>query len=277
LLAKLVITVNDNDYITNFSNFAKIEKMKSNIYILTGLFLFLSSTLFGQYKPVVIGLSFNPGISWINPDNNHHKSEGASFSYSYGLDVDFYFKPNYAFSTGLQIQSFNGIINHPDLYSPSGNENDWESVSSTSSYSYMVFHVPTYIKLKTKPIGYNAYFAEFGLSFYFPFKATQAIESIRNSGEKIDRGSESIMGETNFISVNLLLGAGIEIPVSGDTKLQLFVRYLNGISSIAKGTAFKTDGDGNVASEEITNGGKPSGNKLSYYSKNLSLNIKFIF
>ncbi len=247
-----------------------------NIFLL-GVFVLIGNTVLGQYKPVVIGVGLNPGVSWIKPENNHYTSEGPSFSYSYGLDVDFYFNANYAFSTGLQIQNTKANVSYPDLFSPSGNGNDWENVTSNSLYSYKMFHLPTYLKLKTNPIGYNSFFAEFGLSFYFPFKATQSTESTRDSGETIDRGSENIMDQTNFASVNLLLGGGIEIPLSGDTKLQLFVRYLNGISSLSNSLAYKTDENGNVSSDEILNTGQASGKKLSYFSKNLSLNIKVIF
>lgn len=255
----------------------KSNNVKTRFALLSGIFLLFGNSIVAQYKPVVIGLSFNPGLSWINPENNHYSSEGTSFSYSYGIDVDFYFKSNYAFSTGLQIQNIKGNVKYPDLYSPSGNEDDFENVNSSASYTYTMFHIPTYLKLKTNPIGYNSFFAEFGLSFYIPFKANQATESTRSSGETIDRGSESIMDQTNFITVNLLLGAGIEIPLSGDTKLQLFVRYLNGITSLSNINAYKTDENGNVSSDEIINGGQPSGKKLSYYAKNLSLNIKIIF
>ena len=251
--------------------------MKIRNLVIVSLILFSSTILTAQYKPVVIGLSFNPGVSWIKPDNKHYNSEGSSFAYSYGIDADFYFAANYAFSTGLQIQNFKGMVSYPDLYSASGNMDDLENVRSSSTYTYMAFNVPTYIKLKTNAIGYNSYFAEFGLSFFFPFRANQAVESIRVDGSTIDRGEENIMDQTNFISVNLHMGLGMEIPISGDTKFQISIKYLNGISSLSKHTAYKTDENGDVSTDEIANGGQPSGKKQSYYSNILSLNLKVVF
>jgi hypothetical protein len=261
-----------------FSNFAKIFKaMKIRSCVLVLLLVLFSTALSAQYKPIVIGLSINPGISWIKPENNHYSSDGVSFSYSYGLDMDFYFTKNYAFSSGLQIQHYQGKVSYPDLFSPSGNGNDFVNVQSSSTYKYMAFQIPTFLKLKTNPIGYNSYFAEFGLSFLFPIKAEQSTSSTTSSGENIDRGTENIMSETNFASVNLLLGIGVEFPISGDTRFQLSFRYLNGISSLSNVNTYKTDEYGNVSSDEIANGGQATGSKQSYYLKNMSLNFKIVF
>ncbi len=251
--------------------------MKIKIIAFSTLFFFLTSLLSAQEKGVVIGIDFSPGFSWINPDNDHYSSEGSSFSYSYGIDFDFYFKANYAFSTGLQVLNYKGKISYPDLYSPSGNDNDWEQAMSTASYSYVAFQLPAYLKLMSNPIGYNSFFAEFGFSFLFPLKATQTTDSDLESGTSVDQGSKNIMNETNFASVNLLVGLGIEIPISGDTKFQLSFRYLNGISSLSNAPTYRTDENGQVSASEIANGGMPTGDKQSYYLKNLSFNFKIIF
>jgi len=261
-----------------FSNFAKIlMNLNRRFLFIVVLMLSLTQTLYAQYKPIVIGIGINPGLSWIQPENNHYSSDGVSFSYSYGIDMDFYFAKNYAFSTGLQIQHYKGKVSYPDLYSPSGNGDDWENVSSSATYKYMAFQIPTYLKLKTNPIGYNSFFAEFGLSFLFPLKATQSTTSTSLSGQSIDRGEENVMASTNFVSANLLLGLGIELPISGDTRFQISLRYLNGISSVSNALAYKTDEDGNVSTDEINNGGQATGKKQSYYLKNLSLNFKIVF
>ena len=251
--------------------------MKLRFLLSLGLILLFSGGLRAQYNPVVIGLSFSPGVSWIKAENNNYASEGPSFSYAYGIDVDFFFSPNYAFSTGLEIQHYTGKVSYPDLYSPTGNEADLERVHSTSTYKNIAFHIPTYMKLKTNPIGYNSFFAEFGLSFLFPFRAYETKHSIDEEGNTIDQGEESNMESTNFASVNLLLGAGIELPLSGDTRFQIAFRFLNGISSISNANTYKTDQDGNVSEDEIANGGYANGKKQAYYLKNLSLSLILVF
>lgn len=265
-------------YMAIFSNFAKILlKLNRRILFIAVILLTFSNVMNAQYKPIVIGIGLNPGLSWIQPENNHYTSDGVSFSYSYGVDMNFYFAKNYSFSTGLQIQHYKGKVSYPDLFSPSGNGDDWENVNSNSTYKYMAFHIPTYLKMKTNPIGYNSYFAEFGLSFLFPLKAEQSTSSTTSSGQTIDEGNENVMSTTNFVSANLLIGIGIELPFSGDTKFQISLRYLNGLSSISNANAFKTDENGNVSTDEIINGGQATGKKQSYYLKNLSLNFKIVF
>ncbi len=119
----------------------KSNNVKTKIALLSGIFLLFGNTIIAQYKPVVIGLSFNPGLSWINPENNHYTSEGTSFSYSYGVDIDFYFKANYAFSTGLQIQNLKGNVKYPDLYSPSGNDNVSNTKTLSAHFSFNSRHL----------------------------------------------------------------------------------------------------------------------------------------
>ena len=225
-----------------------------------------------QDKKFAIGGAINPGISWLQPENSHFTSEGAVFSFSYGLNFDYYFSENYALSSGLQVMNWGGKVSYPDLF-PQGASTELAQVRSTSEYRYSAVSVPLYLKLKTNPIGYNSYFAEFGFSFLFPFKTSISTTSTYQDGTSTDRGTESIFDNTPFVSVNLYLAAGIEIPISGNTKAQISLQFLNGISSLSNGKAFKTDGNGNVTDEEINNGGVPSGEKLVYFLKGLYLNF----
>lgn len=240
------------------------------------LILLISAELKSQEKPLVIGISANPGISWIKPDNQQYQSEGSRFLFSYGLDFDFYFNSNYALSTGLQVMTYGGEMSYPDLYIPDSDTLHYKT-RTTANYKYNSIHVPLYLKLKTNPIGYNSYFAEFGLSMLFPFKASQELTTVLPDQSTKTSGSENILDDTPFTSVNLLIGVGIELPFSGDTKFQLSLRYLNGLSSVSNANAYKTDENGNVSSDEISNGGQPTGDKQSYYLKNLSINFKIIF
>lgn len=248
--------------------------MNKNILLL--LIFLWAFKINAQEKPLVIGVSASPGISWVQPENSHFNSEGAVFSFGYGVDLDFYFNKNYGLATGLQIISWGGKVSYPDLY-PEGASNELTQVRSLSKYKYTAIYVPLNLKLKTNPIGYNSYFAEFGLSALFPFKTSISTTSTYSNGSSIDRGTESILDNTPFASVNLLIGAGIEFPISGSTKAQISIKFLNGISSLSNGKAFKTDGDGNVLEEEIENGGTPSGNNLTYYLKGLYLTFRIVF
>lgn len=229
-----------------------------------------------QDKKFVIGAGIDPGISWVQPENSHYTSEGVVFSFSYGLSFDYYFSENYGLSSGLQVMNWGGKVSYPDLF-PQGASSELVQVRSSSEYRYSAVSVPLYLKLKTNPIGYNSYFAEFGFSFLFPYKTSINTQSTYSDGTSTDRGTASIFDNTPFASVNLYLGAGIEIPISGNTKAQISLQFLNGISSLSKGKAYKTDGNGNVTEEEINNGGAPSGEKLVYYLKGLYLNFKVVF
>jgi len=249
--------------------------MKNSLltFYLSVLILF---QLNAQDKPFVFGVEISPGVSWLNTENSFYSSEGAVFSFNYGLSMDFYFHKNYALSTGIQVLSWGGNASYPDLY-PFGESEELQPVRSFSNYKYTAFQIPVYLKLKTNPIGYNSYFADFGFSFLFPFKSTITTHSDFTDGKSVDRQTQSIMDKTVFASVNLLLGVGIELPISGNTNAQIALRFLNGITSLSNGNAFKTDGDGNVSITEIENGGQPTGKKLVYNLKGLYLTFRVVF
>jgi hypothetical protein len=240
------------------------------------LILVVTQNSIAQDKSFVIGITVNPGVSWMQPENSYFTSEGAVFSFGYGLDFDFYFSKNYALSTGLQVLNWGGKASYPDLY-PQGASSELTQVRSTSEYKYSALQVPLFVTLKTNPIGYNSYFAEFGFSFLFPYKTAISTTSTFPDGFSTDRGTSSIFDNTPFASVNIYLGAGIELPISGKTKVKISLQFLNGISSLSSGKAFKTDGNGNVANEEIENGGVPSGEKLVYFLKGLYINFRVVF
>jgi hypothetical protein len=248
--------------------------MKNWIIILLTLVVIQKAN--AQDKVFVIGASVNPGISWMQPENSYFNSEGVVFSFGYGLGFNFYFTKNYALSTGLQIQNWGGKVSYPDLYFK-GASSELTQVRSLSEYKYSALQIPLYVTLKTNPIGYNSYFAEFGLSFLFPYKTSISTLSTFPDGSVTDRGTTSIFDNTPFASVNIYLGAGIEIPISGRTKAQISLQFLNGISSLSSGKAYKTDGNGNVTEKEIANGGIPTGDKLVYFLKGLYVNFRVVF
>jgi hypothetical protein len=229
-----------------------------------------------QEKSLIMGVSVNPGASWISSDNAYFESEGSQFLFNYGIDMDLYFNTNYAFSTGLQIIHYGGKVSYPDLWMQE-TDTSFSNTRSTSTLKYTAIHIPAYLKLKTNPIGYNSYYAEFGTSILFPIKATEEVETLLQTGGSQSTPSDNVLDETTFASVNLLLGAGIELPISGDTRAQLGIQFLNGLTSFSKGKAYETNQDGSVSEEELNNGGNPSGSDISYRLRGIYLKLKIVF
>lgn len=154
------------------------------------------------------GLHFSPNIGWIKPDTDSLSSGGSKIGFSYGLVTEFNFGDRYAFSTGISIVKNGGV-----LKSNAGVESD---------ISTQYIQIPAVMKLKTNEIGYFTYFAKFGFTPDINIKAKADV-----SDKEID-----IKNQIQPFRVGLLLGAGAEYNISGDTRIIFGLDFNNGFTGI---------------------------------------------
>jgi hypothetical protein len=77
-------------------------------YILSAiLFIFIVNINNAQ-----IGFSIDaaPQLSWLKSDKSIVQKDGNKFGFKYGLNIDFGFGENYAFSTGIKINNLGGSL-----------------------------------------------------------------------------------------------------------------------------------------------------------------------
>ncbi len=80
--------------------------MKKTIF---AIFALLSAiTINGQYSETRLGFDFSPQISWMMSDDNSISSNGLMGGYNFGLIIDRFFAPNYAFNSGIMINTTGG-------------------------------------------------------------------------------------------------------------------------------------------------------------------------
>ena len=68
------------------------------------------------------GLGIAPNISWFSPNTDVYQNNGNRTGWSWGLNMDFFFAENYAFSTGLKMLNYGGKLSYPDLYNDGLND-----------------------------------------------------------------------------------------------------------------------------------------------------------
>ncbi len=166
------------------------------------------------------GLHFSPNIGWIKPDTDSLSSGGSRIGFSYGLVTDFNFGERYAFSTGISIVKNGGILK---------STNGTETIVSTQ-----YIQIPAIMKLKTNEIGYFTYFAKFGFTPDINIKAKSEV-----SGNDID-----FKNQIQPFRIGLLLGAGAEYNISGDTRIIFGADFNNGFTGIlTKKAGTEANGD----------------------------------
>jgi hypothetical protein len=221
--------------------------MKKLITSLAILFA-CSVSLQAQIK---LGLKFSPQLTWVNEESKNITTSGSSLNASYGLMIDKYFTENYAIATELCITSMTGKI-YPQNATLVRNSVAYNNPKYTYKLQYIA--VPVMLKMRTNEIGYFRYYAEFGLNFGFLFRGKADIKdaglelnnvnindpdpsdsyvlSDNSSGRKIN-------DEVKFLRAALLVGAGIQYNIFGNTQLVAGLRYENSFSDFARDDAWK--------------------------------------
>lgn len=192
------------------------------------LLLFLTSNLFAQDLRIPdysfrLGLTAHPTIGWVKPEVG--KSNSVSLGFSYGLLGDFNFAENYSFSTGLTITTINGksteVRNFAGTSPASQAEYEFK-------YKLQYVEIPLTVKLKTSKINEMRWYGQFGLSN--DFKVGSKLDSKTSGQPEIKNGSANV----KFYRAGLIIGAGGEFDIAGNTSIMAGLTYNNGFTDITR-------------------------------------------
>lgn len=200
------------------------------IIIFTTLVFAINSIYAQDYSTWRFGLKVSPNISWFNPEIRHMDYENIDIGYSYGLFGDIHFAENYAVSSGFFITHQGGEVSF------------WEGtydviIEGTSridtadlkirKYDMQYIDVPLNLKLRTREIGYFTFYGQFGVSFGFNIRARADDEYHNNTSEE----NIEIDDVTNLFKASLIMGAGAEYSLLGNTAIVIGLYYNNGFTN----------------------------------------------
>jgi opacity protein-like surface antigen len=195
------------------------------------LLLFFTGSAFAQdssspYYGFRLGLTAHPTIGWVKPDIG--KSNGVSLGFSYGLIGDFNFTQNYSFATGLAVTTVNGksteIVTQNNASGPDS------QMEILLKYKLQYIEVPLTLKLKTVKINEVRYYGQFGLSNGFMIGAKHDVDITNGMSEK----DVNFKDDIKFYRAGLIIGAGAEFEVSGNTSITTGLTFNNGFTDITK-------------------------------------------
>ncbi len=194
------------------------------------------------------GMKFTPGISWAKVTAGNLTTNGSGLNYSYGLMGDFKFAKNYAFATEISVTSFRTKLSHEDTLVRSANNVNSAFSGVSADYKLQYLQIPLTLKLHTNRIGKFSYYGQFGVA---PSFLVSNLVKLNNGGtsskyytpnksenDKLDFNglNGTTMGRwednVNFIRLPLVIGAGLEYNVGGNTLLTAGIRFDNGFSDI---------------------------------------------
>ena len=243
-----------------------------------GISILLVAVLFAvqgfsqDFKKFKFGFKVDPNISWMSPEAADLVSEGVLLRGSFGVNADIMFSERYALGTGFSIMGGGGqlsFFDNEDRIGDAGESNF--IVKRNRKYKLKYVEIPLTLKLRTDEIGYITYWGQFGLGLGFATKAiaddnikffSELVEDADEMGFSwIDSGSAistlakedeeemgvDISGEMLPIRASLIIGAGIDYSLSGNTSLMFGIAYNNGLTNVFKSKikAIEINDDGN--------------------------------
>ena len=169
-----------------------------------------------------LGVHVDPVITWFGPKSSKIDKDGSRLGISGGLIFESYFRPHYAFVTGLSLSSIGGNLLYEDSVRILTGEGTRISVDAGSTIAYTLNYItiPLALKMKSNQIGYFTYFAQLGFmpQFNIGTKARSSIDELN----KIN-----VPKEINFFNLSYFFGGGVEYDIGGETALVAGIFYNN--------------------------------------------------
>ncbi|MFK7758307.1 MAG: porin family protein [Flavobacteriales bacterium] len=207
-----------------------------------------------DFRKFKFGFKVEPNFSWMTPGSDELVSDGVSLRANFGLDMDFMFSDNYAFSTGINLMGMGGNLTYLDNETRDNDPFDY-LVSRQRNYKLRYMEIPLTLKLRTQEIGYLTYWGQFGLGVGFitraraddeikffleqdPSNTAGYLASIKEDelDENIDISSDVIPARAS-----LIVGAGADYSLSGSTALSFGIIFNNGFTNVLKGNGIEKD------------------------------------
>ncbi len=261
--------------------------MKKILLVALAMVLTINCLQAQDDRPVRLAFAIQPASSWIVPKGDILENDGSRFGFSYGILTDFMIagNANYAFSTGILINSQGGVLTNSRYHdgettSPDPSDNPdvliKEFAEATEKYSIKYLDIPLTLKLKTNEIGYLTYYGQFGLDLSFNLSARKDVDYKFPDLAPESINSDDVNKEINAIRAALQVGAGVEYNISGETYLVGGIVWNNGLTNIFNRKEIKADDDGTP--RLISDGTSLSeGEKFEAINNYLGLTIAVIF
>ena len=216
-------------------------------YVIGLLILGINAGLSAQEdKKVALAFTVSPSVAWLAPTNDGYKSEGTKIGFKYGLLMDFrlFGVDNYSLTSGLTMNHIGGGLIEPSTFENT-TTGTVVSAKDAANYKMTYIDVPFAIRLKTNEMGYNTFYAVFGSELGFNITAKKDVTTTYGS-TSTGEVTQDVTGDINLFRSSLVIGAGVERNISGNTNYRIGVTYHNGLTNILKGDAYKVDPNGNT-------------------------------
>jgi len=238
--------------------------MKKNCLIALSIFGFgFMPQVYGQFS---FGFKISPNFSWVKVQDGALENNGLGLGFSYGLTGDYSLSKsqNYWLTADLLISTAPVKLKHTGELigtSPTNAGQDITYKEVEFDYSNQLLQIPISVKFKTDEIGGLKYYFQAGLAPSFSIQrklkttadpdiysstniTSHDPNSTENSRFDFDGGVSKnkdflFLDDIYSARMSLILGAGVEYPLSGNLNLVGGLRFDNGFTDFLQDNNYK--------------------------------------
>ncbi|MGV3585994.1 MAG: porin family protein [Adhaeribacter sp.] len=183
------------------------------------LFFLITSTAFAQWE---IGIKITPSIATnrvVAPKEFGFKSLNAKTHFGGGVIADYFFRENYAISTGLIYNTRGAGVSY---LTPNGSANQ----KSSDEFAIQYLEIPVTLKLFTNEIATD-------MKLYF--QAGGSLDpriTAKVNNEKLANNNDKYTRHFNILDISVLLGSGVEMQLGESTKVFGGLSYHRGLIDV---------------------------------------------
>lgn len=222
---------------------------KSTLLLVSAFFL-LQNINAQDDRDFRIGFKIIPGFNWVKAKTSNIQKDGSGIGFSFGLMADVKLADNYFFTPELNISSMSNSYKLKDTAIGTVSVNNVSSNYDKISYKYNLkyIEIPLTFKFRTNETGGMRYWGQIGIAPGFiignqvtttasPISPSPAFpiseKYIPNMSDNDKYDFAQHQDNINVLRASMILGAGIEYRLSGNTSFYAGLRFNNGFTDIS--------------------------------------------
>ncbi|WP_343689900.1 porin family protein [Chitinophaga sp.] len=189
---------------------------------------------------VRLGFRLDPTVSLLVPQESGVDRNAGRLGISFGVMADFMLDDagHYAFATGLQITTAGSKLK----YDAGKGLDDYKANPAEYNIKATYVEVPLALKLKAETAPGMNLFGQFGTYVGFPVRGRADVVSLTQTYDKVN-----ILRDLQPVNIGLLVGAGVEYPISESLTGLVGLDYRNGFIDVTRNAKWN-DGKVNMNS-----------------------------
>lgn len=193
------------------------------LFVITGTTLVAQSLRINAYS--------EPQLAWFSSDEAELEPDGVVFNFNTGLEADFFFQENYAFSLGLSLNNSGGRMQYgEETVFTDGTDSLVVPPEQTLKMKLQYLALPVGLKLKTEELGYATFYFQLGLNPMYNLRS-------RGSSEALGVKKENIKSDIVPFYLGYYATAGVEYRLAGNTALVGGLKWSSGFTDITENDA----------------------------------------